>query len=217
MTLRQAGPEDLDQVMAVERACFGTREAGDRQAWSRAAWRSELQSNDPADDRVHHRVAVATDPEASGTVSGASGTDSGAVGTDSGRQKATTPTTGRLVLIEEDRTGPRAVADFSHVIDSCDLDRIMVVPAARGAGMAGRLLRHGMGWAARRGARQILLEVRPDNLAALALYRSHGFDQIARRNHYYGTGEDALVMSASLESCAEDTTSTAGSNEERHV
>lgn len=206
MTLRQAGPEDLDQVMAVERACFGTREAGDRQAWSRAAWRSELQSN----DRVHHRVAVDTDPEASGTVSGA-------VGTDSARQEAACPTTGRLVLIEEDRTGPRAVADFSHVIDSCDLDRIMVVPAARGAGMAGRLLRHGMGWAARRGARQILLEVRPDNLAALALYRSHGFDQIARRNHYYGTGEDALVMSASLESCAEDTTSTAGSNEERHV
>ncbi|AZZ42680.1 GNAT family N-acetyltransferase [Acidipropionibacterium jensenii] len=210
MTLRQAGPEDLDQVMAVERACFATREAGDRQAWSRAAWRSELQSNDPADDRAHHRVCADTDPEAPGTVSGASGTDSG-------RQKATTPTTGRLVLIEEDRTGPRAVADFSHVIDSCDLDRIMVVPAARGAGMAGRLLRHGMGWAARRGARQILLEVRPDNLAALALYRSHGFDQIARRNHYYGTGEDALVMSASLESCAEDTTSTAGSNEERHV
>ncbi|WP_027587907.1 GNAT family N-acetyltransferase [Acidipropionibacterium thoenii] len=171
MTLRSAGPEDLDQVMAVERACFGDFEAGQRAAWSRQSWQADL------------------DPGAAS----------------------------RLVLIEEGPEGPRAVADFGHLIDCCDLDRIMVIPQARRTGVAARLLEHGMTWAARRGARQILLEVRPDNLAALALYRSHGFDQIARRNHYYGTGEDALVMSASLESCAEDTTSTAGSNEERHV
>jgi len=52
--------------------------------------------------------------------------------------------------------------------------------------------------AARRGARSMMLEVRPTNAPARALYESVGFAQIGLRKRYYpafeGTREDALVL-----------------------
>lgn len=187
MTLRQARPQDLEAVMAVERACFGDAEAGIPQAWSRAAWRAELSS-------AEH---------------------------DAGGNASLAAT--RLVLIDQEDGRTRGVADFGRVIDSCDLDRIMVVPAARRAGLAAELLSRGMTWATEGGAERILLEVNPGNTAAVRLYRRHGFDEISRRENYYGNGEDAMVMSASLPGRL-STTNAAGavagnvaSNKERHV
>lgn len=52
------------------------------------------------------------------------------------------------------------------------------------------------------GARQVLLEVRPSNGAALALYASAGFAEIGRRRGYYPAGderEDAIVLELSLQ------------------
>jgi [ribosomal protein S18]-alanine N-acetyltransferase len=49
--------------------------------------------------------------------------------------------------------------------------------------------------AERRGAAQVLLEVRVDNVRAQALYRRFGFVEIGRRRRYYQpSGTDALVM-----------------------
>jgi ribosomal-protein-alanine N-acetyltransferase len=46
-----------------------------------------------------------------------------------------------------------------------------------------------------RGATSLLLEVRADNAAAIALYFAHGFEQIGVRRRYYHPGDvDALVM-----------------------
>ena len=55
--------------------------------------------------------------------------------------------------------------------------------------------------AAQAGARTLLLEVRPSNEKALALYRHFGFRQIGVRRGYYpaeGGREDALVMTHEL-------------------
>jgi [ribosomal protein S18]-alanine N-acetyltransferase len=52
------------------------------------------------------------------------------------------------------------------------------------------------------GAGKILLEVRPSNEAALVLYASSGFTEIARRRGYYPAGdarEDAVVLQLALE------------------
>ena len=47
----------------------------------------------------------------------------------------------------------------------------------------------------------VLLEVRPSNTEALALYESFGFRVVGRRRgYYYDTGEDALVMESSVAS-----------------
>jgi [ribosomal protein S18]-alanine N-acetyltransferase len=52
------------------------------------------------------------------------------------------------------------------------------------------------------GAARILLEVRPTNHAALALYAAAGFSRIAVRRDYYPAGdarEDAVVLQRELE------------------
>jgi ribosomal-protein-alanine N-acetyltransferase len=52
------------------------------------------------------------------------------------------------------------------------------------------------------GAGKILLEVRPSNVAAIALYESAGFARLATRRGYYPAGavrEDAIVLERSLE------------------
>ena len=52
------------------------------------------------------------------------------------------------------------------------------------------------------GAEKVLLEVRPSNGAAIALYASAGFAEIAKRRSYYPAGdsrEDAIVLERSLQ------------------
>ncbi len=44
----------------------------------------------------------------------------------------------------------------------------------------------------------MLLEVRPDNASAIALYRRLGFSPVTTRRDYYGPGQDALVMLRTL-------------------
>jgi ribosomal-protein-alanine N-acetyltransferase len=52
------------------------------------------------------------------------------------------------------------------------------------------------------GAEKVLLEVRPSNGAAIALYSSAGFAEIAKRRSYYPAGdsrEDAMVLELALD------------------
>ena len=54
--------------------------------------------------------------------------------------------------------------------------------------------------AARRGCREVFLEVRTDNARAQRLYRRYGFTQIGiRRGYYQPSGTDALVMRKDLD------------------
>jgi ribosomal-protein-alanine acetyltransferase len=74
-----------------------------------------------------------------------------------------------------------------------------VVPSARRQGLARRMLVELNDEAVRRGAREILLEVRVDNEDAQSLYRAEGFVEIARRRGYYANGTvDAVVMRRAL-------------------
>jgi [ribosomal protein S18]-alanine N-acetyltransferase len=74
--------------------------------------------------------------------------------------------------------------------DVADLQRIAVAPAMRRRGLAAQLLRRCDVSAYDR----TLLEVRADNVAAIAFYRREGFSEIARRRTYYADGTDAVVM-----------------------
>ncbi len=76
-----------------------------------------------------------------------------------------------------------------------DITTLAVDAGWRGRGVGTALLRRLVGIAARRGAGQVMLEVRADNPVAQRLYRAHGFTRIAvRRAYYQPGGVDAHVM-----------------------
>lgn len=72
---------------------------------------------------------------------------------------------------------------------------LAVAPDFRRRGLGGELLDAGLSAVHARGARDIFLEVRESNQAALALYGSRGFSAIGQRRKYYRNPvEDALVL-----------------------
>ncbi len=89
-------------------------------------------------------------------------------------------------------------------VDEAHLLNITIVPERQRQGLGGELLRHAMAVARGHGATRMLLEVRPSNAPAQALYRSFGFAPIGRRKGYYpgpadqGGREDAIVMAGDL-------------------
>ena len=96
-----------------------------------------------------------------------------------------------VVLVTDDLLGYGAI---SLAGDVADLDRIAVLPDARGRGLARTLLNDLVDRARDLGADRMLLEVAADNRAAIGLYDSFGFDTISTRAGYYTGGVDALVM-----------------------
>jgi ribosomal-protein-alanine acetyltransferase len=90
-----------------------------------------------------------------------------------------------------------------------DIQTLAVVESARRRGLGRVLVQTLLAEARRRGAHEVLLEVRADNPGAQRLYRTLGFEQVAVRPRYYQPdGVDALIMklelTAPLTTLAED-------------
>src|SRR5881409_3939194 len=87
-----------------------------------------------------------------------------------------------------------------EVADELHITNIAVHPSARRRGIGRALLGQLLDDARGRALRLVILEVRPSNAAARALYESFGFRVVGRRRgYYYDTGEDALVMENDLQ------------------
>ena len=141
--IRRATVDDLDAIMALERASFPT------DAWSDAMMREELAS-----PHSHYLV------DAEG---------------------------GRVV-------GYAGLRALSGATDG-DIQTIAVAAASRGRGRGRALLEALLDEAARRGVRDVFLDVRADNPVAQALYASEGFVEVGRRPRYYQPDDvDAVVM-----------------------
>ncbi|UJA20410.1 ribosomal protein S18-alanine N-acetyltransferase [Thermoleophilia bacterium SCSIO 60948] len=96
-----------------------------------------------------------------------------------------------LAAIREERIVGYLVC--SRYVDVWHLMNIAVDPRLRRLGIASRLMDSML----ERGGREesYTLEVRPSNLAAIALYRDKGFRAAGhRRRYYHDNGEDALIM-----------------------
>lgn len=101
------------------------------------------------------------------------------------------------------RIDPELVGYFvlMMALDEAHLLNISVAEKRQGLGFGARLLGQAMLVARRAGATSMLLEVRPSNEQALALYRHFGFQQIGLRRGYYPAAngcEDALVLRHAL-------------------
>ncbi len=86
-------------------------------------------------------------------------------------------------------------------VDEAHLLNLAVAPNWQRQGYGWRML-HWMACTMREyGARSLLLEVRPSNLGAQALYRRYGFEKIGTRRGYYPAHrgrEDAMVMRVTI-------------------
>jgi ribosomal-protein-alanine N-acetyltransferase len=84
------------------------------------------------------------------------------------------------------------------VVDEAHLLNVAVAARWQGQGLGRLLLNQSVACARGLGMESMLLEVRPSNLRALAVYRRYGFHEIGRRKGYYPaanqTREDAIVM-----------------------
>lgn len=84
------------------------------------------------------------------------------------------------------------------VVDEAEILTLAVRPAARRAGLGGRLVEAAVVRAAALGAERMFLEVAQGNSAARALYARSGFVEMGRRRGYYsyadGSREDALTL-----------------------
>ncbi len=89
-------------------------------------------------------------------------------------------------------------AAASIVADIAELQRIAVTPFHRREGLARELLAEVVRLATEEGADRLLLEVREDNLGALAFYAAAGFDEIDRRRRYFNDGGTAIVLRLAL-------------------
>ena len=89
-------------------------------------------------------------------------------------------------------------AAASIVADIAELQRIAVTAFHRREGLARELLAEVVRLATEEGADRLLLEVREDNLGALAFYTAAGFDEIDRRRRYFNDGGTAIVLRLTL-------------------
>lgn len=86
----------------------------------------------------------------------------------------------RVILAEDDASSlPDGYAIVGRVGSRSYLQRLAVAPEFRRRGVARALVHHASRWADLRGATTMLVNTEPTNTAALALYRSLGFDTLS--------------------------------------
>lgn len=108
----------------------------------------------------------------------------------------------RLTVAATNEAESSAIAGFLCrwiVADECHVLNIAVHPDSRRAGIGAELLNVAIADARIKKASVVTLEVRRSNLPARCLYRKYEFEERRLRKHYYGPGEDAIVMELRLD------------------
>lgn len=104
-----------------------------------------------------------------------------------------------FVLVAEEAERVCGYCIVYAVLDSADIGKIAVDPAARKKGIAGSLLEALWNVCEKRGIKDVILEVRVSNEAARCLYTKYGFETISLRKDYYKEPlEHGLTMQKKL-------------------
>lgn len=104
----------------------------------------------------------------------------------------------RYYVVAEDGDGMAGYAGLLAVGGEADVQTVAVRADRQGSGLGRTLVEDLLAEAGRRGCRQVMLEVREDNVAARRLYARLGFEEVGVRRGYYGPGADAVVMRRSV-------------------
>jgi len=84
------------------------------------------------------------------------------------------------------------------ILNELHIFEVAVDPQYRNRGLGEALIKHLLHEAAAAGADTALLEVRVSNQSAIRVYEKCGFKRDGLRKGYYQDGEDALLMSKTL-------------------
>jgi len=106
----------------------------------------------------------------------------------------------RFLVVTDDETDEliSGYLVFWIFLDEVQVHTIGVAPSFRGQGFAKRLLKQAIREGLQANCRQVSLEVRKGNLAAIQLYQGLGFTITQVRKGFYTDGEDAYQMCLSL-------------------
>jgi ribosomal-protein-alanine N-acetyltransferase len=85
-------------------------------------------------------------------------------------------------------------ASFRYVGKQGDVNTVAVSRDQQGKGLGTALMNWLESQAALRNVKEIFLEVRSDNEAALKMYTSRSYERIDVRRNYYGNTIDAIIM-----------------------
>src|ERR1700693_3939497 len=108
----------------------------------------------------------------------------------------------RIMLAIPEIRGTASIAGFLRrwlIADECHILNIAVHPESRRLGIGSVLMTESINEAKLTGTNVITLEVRRSNLPARQLYRKFEFEERRLRRHYYGPGEDAIIMELRLD------------------
>lgn len=90
-------------------------------------------------------------------------------------------------------------AGISIILDTAELNNIVIKKSCRGNGFASALLNELIKFVKSKKCKQINLEVSSKNPVAISLYKKFGFKQVGLRPKYYNGTDDALLFSLFLE------------------
>ena len=97
-------------------------------------------------------------------------------------------------VLENEGVQADAVVLYRRGSQRARLYSLVVHPEARGRGLGAQLLAAVETAAMERGCKEMRLELREDNGAALSLYQSHGYTVTGRSEGYYDDGSACLHM-----------------------
>ena len=104
-----------------------------------------------------------------------------------------------LWVIESDLTGVVGFVDYWITFDSATVCQICINPVYQRKGLGSILLKEMIKDCRTENVRNITLEVRDHNVAAIKLYEKHGFKKTILKEGYYTNGDNALYMIKELE------------------
>jgi ribosomal-protein-alanine N-acetyltransferase len=123
--------------------------------------------------------------------------ESGARGVDRFKEELARPWS-RAFVARDDAARITGFLLSWHVVDELHILDVAVAPASRRHGIGRALVAAAIDYAKKENAVRLLLEVRPSNAVAIALYRALGFLPYGVRKRYYSDDEDALEMMLTL-------------------
>jgi len=107
----------------------------------------------------------------------------------------------KYAVVMEDAQRIVGYGVVSFVVGEAELLNLCIDPSLQGKGRGAELLEHLVDKAIDSGNKDMYLEVRESNLAALHIYEKSGFNEIGRRKNYYPSKagrEDAILMALPL-------------------